>query len=1162
MPFSRILLAVFLGLVCYASQAQARLHSKKVAVDSCSIEISPYTLIPETVTVYSSNDTISGWSLNNNYLVLGADGCERHWGDTLVVVYRVFGFDIEKPVYNIDSSLLAFKEKIADGGGFEYRQNTGENTKFDAGGLDYRGSFTRGFSLGNSQSLVLNSNFDMQLVGDLGNGLKVVAAISDENLPIQAQGNTQQLQEFDKVFIRVSKDKTSVTAGDYELRRPESYFMNYFKKAKGISLATRFDAGKGTQVFTQGSFAISRGKFARQTLETSEGNQGPYRLQGNNNERFIIVLAGTEKVYFNGNLLTRGYDYDYTIDYNRAEVTFSPTRVISRDSRVVVEFEYTDISYFRSLYATRTEFSNKKWNINFNIYSEQDSKNATGDVQLDSTDVRILELSGDDLSKSVRSGIRVLTPEQRKDINAILYAATPDPLDPSHLILRFTENIDSAAYTAVFTEVGPGNGDYVIDTRVAKNGRVYRYAGKNMGSYQPIVQLIPPEQRQMITLNGTYHIGRNTSVYAEMGLSHVDQNRLSRLDNGDNTGMSSFLSLDHKFKLDTAAKWMVTTSLKHEFVNKNFQSLNPYRATEFVRDWNIAELMGKGDENLVLGSIAVQSRNGISLSYDLNTYSKAGLYSGFRHKPVVELNKKRWTVKGLADYLVSESWALDQETKFLRPNFLVGYKLSENGNWMTGVVYDGESNHIKSILTDTLAINSNAYDHFKWYLSNDFSKDFGVKVGYSVREDYLVSHNALGRASTANEIELASKWTASVHSDLNWSIIGRQLKVNDTDLLPNESDKRTILGKIDYLFTALNQGVRSSTSYNTNSGQEPKVEYVFQKVDTGQGDYVFIGQDENPNLSNLQDFRFDPSNPARSYIRLSLTNNEFIRTNNIEFNQSLNIEPSKFKKPKEGEPFGAGYRFLSRFSTVSTFRISKKQMDDATTTFGSFIDFGLEDSSLVSYTSILNNTLFFNKGNVKYDIQIGNRNNQGRTLQVGDMEDRGINETFFRSRVHLGGQADAYLAVEKTIKTYSSVIFSNRDLDIKILSFRPELNYRPSGNIRLIARYSYQDKKQQILTKDVAFVNDFTGEFSWRKANLYSLDFSMSLVLIKFSGEAGSPLEYDMLDGLKDGRNLLWNTVFTRRVGKNIDLTFNYEGRKAGISPVIHVGRAQLKATF
>lgn len=93
--------------------------------------------------------------------------------------------------------------------------------------------------------------------------------------------------------------------------------MNYFKKLKGISLSSAFQVGKQTEVSSKGSFAISRGKFTEQTLPTKEGNQGPYRLQGNNGERFIIVLAGTEKVYFNGNLLKRGFDYDYVIDYNR-----------------------------------------------------------------------------------------------------------------------------------------------------------------------------------------------------------------------------------------------------------------------------------------------------------------------------------------------------------------------------------------------------------------------------------------------------------------------------------------------------------------------------------------------------------------------------------------------------------------------------------------------------------------------------------------------------------------------------------------------------------------------------------------------------------------------------------------------------------------------------
>jgi len=38
--------------------------------------------------------------------------------------------------------------------------------------------------------------------------------------------------------------------------------------------------------------------------------------------------------------------------------------------------------------------------------------------------------------------------------------------------------------------------------------------------------------------------------------------------------------------------------------------------------------------------------------------------------------------------------------------------------------------------------------------------------------------------------------------------------------------------------------------------------------------------------------------------------------------------------------------------------------------------------------------------------------------------------------------------------------------------------------------------------------------------------------------------------------------IYTKRLAKNIDLTINYEGRKTGISPLINVGRAQVKATF
>ena len=43
---------------------------------------------------------------------------------------------------------------------------------------------------------------DLRLSGKIGNGIEITAALTDNNIPLQPDGTTQQIQDFDKVFIQ------------------------------------------------------------------------------------------------------------------------------------------------------------------------------------------------------------------------------------------------------------------------------------------------------------------------------------------------------------------------------------------------------------------------------------------------------------------------------------------------------------------------------------------------------------------------------------------------------------------------------------------------------------------------------------------------------------------------------------------------------------------------------------------------------------------------------------------------------------------------------------------------------------------------------------------------------------------------------------------------
>ena len=205
-------------------------------------------------------------------------------------------------------------------------------------GLQKSGSIFRGLTVGSNQDLTLNSGFRMQLAGKLSSDLDIVAALTDENVPIQPEGTTQTLQELDKVFIQLKNPRYGATLGDfvYEIGDQNGgEFGRISRKLQGAqgiaSLQNVFGIGSTLAIDLTGG--TSRGKYTSNQFQGVEGTQGPYLLTGQDAAVRPIVIAGTERVYIDGQLMARGETNDYTVDYSTGEVFFSARRLITNATR-------------------------------------------------------------------------------------------------------------------------------------------------------------------------------------------------------------------------------------------------------------------------------------------------------------------------------------------------------------------------------------------------------------------------------------------------------------------------------------------------------------------------------------------------------------------------------------------------------------------------------------------------------------------------------------------------------------------------------------------------------------------------------------------------------------------------------------------------------------
>lgn len=1150
------LLGVQLG-VAQQNPSLSNLRKKVLPLASDTLYIDTLSIVPGTFFMPGVDSSDYLLDIFNAWLTWK----KRPVADSVMVSYRVFPGKFNT-VYqrmrfdSISNNFLSPPAAMEGLGGLQ-------NSIFDFGNISYNGSFGRGLSFGNQQDVVLNSTLNLQMNGYLADSIQIAAAITDSNIPVQPDGNTQNLNEFDKVFIQFKKGGWHFDIGDIDIRQQQSYFLNYYSRLQGAAFERQSKIGNSVTNRLLLSGAIAKGKYTRNIFNGIEGNQGPYRLQGPNNELFFIVLAGTERVYIDGELMQRGEDQDYVINYNTAELTFTPKQMITKDKRIQVEFGYADRNYLNSqLYVADEAAIGKKWKVRVAAYSNADARNSPINQTLDPRQKQFLADIGDSVHQA-------LYPSQVLDtfsVNKILYKKIDTVFNAIMHDSVYVHAISpgDTLYNLAFTEVGQGMGDYVLDETSAANGKLFKWiapdANNNkQGRFDPVILLVAPKKQQLLSIGADYRVSEHTQVSTEMAVSSYHINNFSLKDKSDDQGFAAKLAVTDSRPFKRSAKGLTLLSrLSYEWVQDRFRPVERLRNVEFYRGWGLPlDNVPAATESLFQAGVELNSRKGNMLRYQLENYTRSNGYNGVRNSILQKADYGNWHFNNQLS--VTGFNQPEQKGYYVKPVIDVARDFPRMGNYRVGGGYTAERNELRYKQLDSLNAGSFAYEIWQAYLKSPSDKPNKWGITYYTRNDKYPYQSRLVSSDRSSNINAYTELLKNEKHQLKVNLTYRKLEVTDSKVT-SQKPEETVLGRAEYFINEWKGLVSGNVLYEVGTGQEQKRDFTYVEVPPGQGEYTW--NDYNGNgIPELNEFELSQFRDQAKYIRIFTPTNEFVKANYLQFNYSFVINPRSMIDMSKAGNF---QKFLARLYFQSSLQVYKKE-SSGKLQFNPFA-VPLQDTSLIALNQVFSNSFSFNRFSSTWGMDINNIRNGNKAFLTYGYESRRVNDWNIRGRWNITRSFLLELLGKKNRNRLVTPNFDNRNYHIGSYGIEPRISLIRGTDFRAGAGYKY-DNKSNTDSAQKATIHSLTGEVKYNVLSSSSVTAKFTYSQIRYTdpGNGNIPntsVSYIMLDALLPGRNFLWTLDFSKRLTSYLELNIQYEGRKAAASNTVHIGRASLRALF
>jgi len=1014
--------------------------------------------------------------------------------------------------------------------------------------LQKSGSIVRGFTVASNRDLSLNSGFRMQLAGKIASDIDIAAALTDENTPIQPEGTTQTLQEFDKVFVEIRSTSVAATLGDFVLDITGPEFARLSRKLQGAEGNAQFHSGAMSEsVLVAG--AVTRGKFTTMQFNGLEAVQGPYRLSGRNGERAIIVIAGTERVYINGELQTRGETNDYTIDYSLAELTFTPRRLITSASRIVIDFEYTDRQYARSLFAAQavTGLFDNNARVTLTFAREADDPDAPIDFAVTDSARAVLQAAGGDRNKATQSGVtRVDSGGTYVQIDTVIAGGI------AKQYYRYAPGDPNAKYQLAFSFVGTGQGEYV-----RQQVGVFVWQGPGGGDYMPVRYLPLPQSQQLVNVAFDATPLSALKVGGEYARSAFNANRFSTLPGVTTSGEAMKFSASYSprnVRIGDFAIGGFDLAVYDRKVGSAFVPIDRTNDIEFTRKWGVDSLAA-GDEEIREGSVQYLSPVGLVVGGSYGSIERGDALRSTRTEGDLVLQGKDLPAVNYRIERVKATEApTDNASVWVRQKGTAAYTM---GIFTPAFSYEGEKRTITPVAGTSYKTGTFSFDEFGPRL---VIKDLGpvtLSGELAWRDDNLLNNGVLIRE--ANSVTQSYSGRLSGRGDFTTSldVTLREKRFTPAFKQLGNSDLQTVLVKSQSRYAPQSRAVEADLFYQVETQRSSKLERVFVRVPTGTGTYKYLGDLNSNGLAD--EAEFVPSRFDADFIALTIPTDALFPIIDVNTSLRLRLTPARFL-PQETGVLG---RILKPLSTETYVRLEEKSTErDLKQIYLLNLKRFLRDSTTISGTQLFTQDILLFEGDPLFSSRL--RYSQGRGLVnfAGGIERSYSRERSLRFRWQLVPEISNQLDLVNKTDRLTSQESSGRLRDILSNSVSFDVSYRPEQNFELGIKLDLGEAKDryQSPTLDAALnAQSFRAIYAFLGSGQMRGELSREEVQL---GRATDSFPYELTGGRVAGKTWIWRVGFDYRVTQFIQSSVNYDGRSEGGGSPIHTARAEVRAFF